>query len=213
MNFDSFFYEDKTMRKEKGFSMLETVVVSGMVLVACAASAPSLVKASRAYQLNTAAQQVSQELQEAKYDAIRKNVSQSVIFNVANNSLQVSDPTPTDPTRLKTILTLPSGVTFSACTTPPPSVSTAVTKSGSLSGGNGLSGQSSNSQSAVSFSNSTASFNSKGIPTVQPGAFNWVYLKSSDGDMAVVTLSSAGCTSTMKKSNGGWKGTSGSKDD
>ena len=201
------------MKKEKGFSMLELIAVSSMVLVAAVATAPSLVKASRAYKLNAASQQISQALQAAKYDAIRKNVSQSVIFNVANNSLQVSDPTPTNPANVKTILTLPAGVTFSECTTPPPTITTAVLKSGSLSGGNGLSGQSSNHQSAVSFPNSTASFNSKGIPNVQPGAFNWVYLASTGGEMAVVTLSSAGCTSTMKKTYGGWKGTSGSKDD
>jgi type II secretory pathway pseudopilin PulG len=202
-------------RKEKGFSMLETIMVSGVVLVACASTAPSLVKASRAQKLNSAAQQISQSLQAAKYDAIRKNVSQAVIFNVANNSLQISDPTPTEPTRVKTILTLPAGVTFSGCQAPPSTVSSSVLQAGTLTGQSGLSGQSSNSQAAVSFPAGKAEFNSRGIPTVQPGAVNWVYLKNTDGEMAVITLTSAGSTGTMKMQNGStvWKGISGSKDE
>jgi type II secretory pathway pseudopilin PulG len=189
------------MRKEKGFSMLETIVVSGIVLVASAATIPSIVNASKQYQLKSVTQQINQALLTAKYDAIRQNKSMSVSFDVANNKLTTSDGK---------IINLPAGVTFSG-----PDVSSAP---GMIVNGASaqLATQESNNKMACSFPVDSvnanirkATFTSRGVPKVEPGELNWVYLKNANGEMAAVTLSSAGSTSSFSKmSNSGWKGSS-----
>ena len=196
------------MRKEKGFSLLETMVVSGVVLVASAAAAPSVIKASRQYQLNSTAQQINQALQTAKFDAIRTNSSKTVIFNAATNKLTLCNGREVQ---------LPSGVTFSnlpSSMEAPQSVKTAAE--------NGITGQTTNEKAWGSFpvgANSNivvATFNSRGIPNVTPGTYNWVNLTNSDGKRVMVTLSSAGSTRTLARTvDEKWKGTAdgGSFDD
>ncbi len=195
------------MRKEKGFSLLETMVVSGVVLVASAAAAPSVMKASRQYQLNSTAQQINQALQTAKFDAIRTNSSKTVKFNSSTNKLTLCNGTEVQ---------LPSGVTFSNLPSDidaPQSVMTATAS--------GVAGTTNN-KAWGSFPIGTissivvATFNSRGIPNVQPGTYNWINIKNSDGKRAMVTLSSAGSTRTLARTTDAkWKGTSdgGSIDD
>jgi type II secretory pathway pseudopilin PulG len=114
MDEDSFFYEDKTMRKEKGFSMLETVVVSGIVLLASAISVPSIIKANKTYNLNSAASGVALSLQKARLEAIRNNASSTVVIDtglgtIVNNQTVVIAGAPTVKT---STIFLPQGVEF-----------------------------------------------------------------------------------------------------
>lgn len=193
------------MRKEKGFSMLETIVVTGVVLVASAAAVPSIVMTSKQYQLKAAAQTVDQALQAAKYDAIRQNLSKTVIFDLANNSIIMSNGN---------VIKLPAGVTFTGpeSTTAPSMI---VNGAAAATTAN-LTAQESNSKLACSFpviaTNSNqrkATFTSRGIPDVTPGAFNWVYLKNGNSERAAVVLSSAGSTARYTKmENSGWRGSS-----
>jgi Tfp pilus assembly protein FimT len=186
------------MRKEKGFSMLETLIVSGVVLVASAAAVPSIVKASKQYQLNSTAQQINQALQTAKFDAIRTNSSKTVKFNSSTNKLTLCNGTEVQ---------LPSGVTFSNLPSDmdaPQSVMTATA--------NGVAGTTSNKAwgsfpAGTSSSIVVATFNSRGIPNVTPGTYNWINLKNSEGKRVMVTLSSAGSTRTLTRtSDAKWKG-------
>ncbi len=197
------------MRKEKGFSMLETIVVSGVVLVAGAAAIPSVVSTSKQYQLKSVSQQVNQTLQTAKYDAIRDNAENSVYVDLANNRITTKTG--------KVLVQLPAGITFQG---PDNSSAPTLIANGAAAGATAqLASQESNSKSACSFPVNRATpantnlreiiFTSRGVPKVDPGTFNWVYLRNSSGEMAAITLSSAGSTASFSKmSNSGWKGSS-----
>lgn len=187
-------------RKALGFSAMEMVVTASIVMVAAATGAPSLIKANRAYQLNSAAQQVTQALQTAKFDAIRNNTSQMVIFDTANNTMTVNGR----------LVTLPRGVTFASLsseTTAPNSVAKGAENKESIGAD-----QCGNKRLAISFPTPSgyvstlkvATFNSKGLPNVQPGTINWVYLKNVDGEQMAITLTSAGSTRTLQKKESQW---------
>lgn len=192
-------------RKEKGFSMLETLVVSGVVLVASAATVPSIVMTSKQYKLKAAAQTIDQALQAAKYDAIRQNLSRTVVFDLANNSVIMSNGTE---------IKLPAGITFTGPeNTSAPSM---IVSGAAAATAANLAAQEDDSKEACSFPVDTtnsnkrrATFTSRGVPDVTPGAFNWVYLKNGNSERAAVVLSSAGSTARFTKmEHSGWKGSS-----
>ncbi len=195
------FMRGKMMRRENGFSLLEAMVISGVVLVVSAIAAPSIINTSRQYQLKATARQIDQVLQAAKYDAIRENLSKSVTFNLSTNRLTMSNGQ---------VIQLPSGVTFSSLESS--ETAPAIIVAGAAAP---LASQQPNSKVSCSFpvgSNTyerTATFTSRGLPNVEPGAFNWVYLKNIKGELAAVTLSSAGSTATFDKMyRSEWKGSS-----
>ncbi len=190
------------MKKERGFTAFEMVTVTAIIGVAVAAASPSIIKSNRSYKLNAAAQQVAQSFQSARFEAIRNNSSQTVLIDKTNSTITINGRT----------IKLPEGVTFQTQTS-----STDVPAeilSAAANGGNGtVVGQESNEKTAVSFpynsstSKYVATFNSRGMPTVQPGALNWLYLVNTDGEKIAITLSSAGSTNTWRKntSTGTWK--------
>jgi type II secretory pathway pseudopilin PulG len=192
------------MRKEKGFSMLETIVVAGVVMVASAAAAPGIITASRQYQLKATAMKIDQALQAARYDAIRQNLPKTVTFNLATNQLIMSN---------NQVIQLPSGVTFATLGSTVNAPALVSTSAATATAAN-LPAQESNCKASCSFpagANSNirvATFTSRGIPSVAPGAFNWVYLKNTTtNELAVVTLSSTGSTAMLSKMyQSGWKG-------
>lgn len=185
------------MKKERGFSAFEMVTVTGMVAISVAVAAPSVIKANRSYQLNSAAQQVSQAFQSAKYEALRNNSSQTVLIDPAANTVTINGRT----------INLPAGVTFQAqqsSTEIPAVIRTAAA--------NGITGQQSNDKAAVSFPQRSsdnkyeAIFSSRGMPNVQPGVVNWIYMVNSNGEKVAITLTSAGSANTWRKNSAGaWK--------
>lgn len=194
------------MKKERGFTAFEMVTVAAMVGVAVAAASPSIIKSNRSYRLNTAAQQVAQAFQSARFEAIRNNASQTVTIDKINHTITINGNT----------IQLPAGVSFQTQTSSsdvPTEIKTAATN-----GTNGtVVGQETNEKTAVSFPyNSTtskhvATFNSRGMPNVQPGTLNWLYLVNTDGEKVAITLTSAGSTNTWRKknSNSSWKDSAG----
>ncbi len=191
------------MKRERGFSAFEMVAVAGMVGICAAAAAPSVIKANRSYQLNSAAQQVSQAFQSAKFEALRNNSSQTVLIDPVANTVTINGRA----------INLPAGVTFQtqqSSTAIPSVIRSAAANSATISG------QESNDKKSVSFplraadNKYVATFNSKGMPNVQPGAVNWIYLVNSNGERVAITLSSAGSTNTWRK-NGteAWKDSAG----
>lgn len=71
-------FRDATLEptaRERGFSMLELLVVVTVIMVIAAISMPSFLRAIRTYQLNDAATQVASVLKFTRYEAIRLNVA------------------------------------------------------------------------------------------------------------------------------------------
>jgi len=61
------------LRARRGFSMLELLIVIGIILVVTAISFPAVTRSVRAYRLSGAAANVSSTLQLARFDAVRLN--------------------------------------------------------------------------------------------------------------------------------------------
>lgn len=176
----------------RGVTLLELAMVTGIIGVASAILAPNMIKAMRTYRLNAAAQQVADAIQTAKFTAVRANTPQSVFFNTTTNGVAVGQTT------AATASLLPAGVTFvttASAVTAPSLAATAITNAGSITG------QQTDSHISVSFPAVTgqtnfkqASFTSRGLPNVTPGAVNWVYLTNTQGEIMAVTVTSAGST-------------------
>ena len=177
------------------------VIVTGMVAVSMAMAAPSVIKANRSYQLNAAAQQVSQAFQSAKYEALRNNSSQTVLIDPAANTVTINGRT----------INLPAGVTFQTQQS-----STEIPTVIKNAAANPVTEQQSNDKIAVSFplrsadNQYVATFNSRGMPNVQPGVVNWIYMVNSNGEKVAITLTSAGSANTWRKNGQGtWKDSAG----
>lgn len=65
-----------------GFSLIELLVVVGIILILAAMSIPAIARYIRNYRIRAAAQQVIAELQGARAQAIRKNVMLGVVLVV-----------------------------------------------------------------------------------------------------------------------------------
>src|SRR3954464_8117017 len=66
--------------RSDGFSLIELLVVMGIIAVAAAISLPAIGRYIRNYQIRAATQQVAGEIQAARNRAITKNVSLGVVF-------------------------------------------------------------------------------------------------------------------------------------
>lgn len=64
-------------KKRNGFSTLELVVVMSTILAISGIAVPSLTTNLRVYQLNSTASMVADQFKSARFDAIRKNISQT----------------------------------------------------------------------------------------------------------------------------------------
>jgi prepilin-type N-terminal cleavage/methylation domain-containing protein len=185
------------MRNAKGFSLLELMIVLGIVLVVSAISVPSLIKANRGYQLQSSAREIAQAFQAAKFKAIGTNSSKTVSINTATNSFVSSTGTTT---------ALPSNVKFEAL--PSSMTSPAIVQ---IACGNTLAEQETDAKLATSLEVGATpdqfevSFSSKGIPKVEPGVVNWLYLSNQDGERVAVILTSAGGVEVKQLRNGVWQ--------
>jgi prepilin-type N-terminal cleavage/methylation domain-containing protein len=182
------------MKTERGFSALEMITVTGILGIAAAVATPSIIKTNRSYKLNEAAQQVAQAFQSAKYEAIRNNASQTVLIDQANRTITINGYT----------VQLPTGVSFQTqqSSTDVPDVIKTAAENGEAGT---VQGQTTNVKVAVSFplrpsdNKYEAIFTSRGLPNVNPGTLNWVYLANSDGERVAITISSAGSTNVWRK--------------
>lgn len=116
-------------RSEWGFSLIELIVVVGIIAVMAAVGLPAIGRYFRNYQIRNAAREVATELQTARTKAIMKNVNWGVLFvtlspttyqyvieddpaNPANRTLNLMGP----------VRTLPGDVVFSNVGATDPSV-------------------------------------------------------------------------------------------
>jgi prepilin-type N-terminal cleavage/methylation domain-containing protein len=67
-------------RPERGFSLIELLVVVGIIAVMAAVGLPAIGRYFRNYQIRNAAREVASEIQTARTKAIMKNVNWGVLF-------------------------------------------------------------------------------------------------------------------------------------
>ena len=104
-----------------GFSMIELMIVVGLIVVMAAVGLPNLVGYLRQAKVRGATQQVAGEIQTARNKAIVQNTNQGVVFAVMDadtyrfiiQDLPASPPpSPAPPKFLGPLHQLPSGVSF-----------------------------------------------------------------------------------------------------
>lgn len=184
------------MRSQAGFSILEALLVVAVFVVLAAVCAPSITKANRSYQLQSAAQQILQELQRAKINALGRSTRHPLIFDPTNQMMTANERP----------FALPEGIRFEALPTtinPPVLVQQAAQNSAALPS------QQSDARRAISLPAVAAKheldINTRGLPNVEPGVVNWVYLVNQDGQRAVITITSAGSVALLTLRDGVWK--------
>lgn len=184
------------MRTETGFSILELLGVVMTFGVLAAICAPSITRANRTYRLQSAGRQIVQEVQRAKINAVGRNTAQTLAFNTTNRTLTVSGTT----------LTLPDGIAFAALPSniaAPPLVQQATQNAAALPS------QQSDAHAALSLSATantyTLAINAKGLPAVEPGEVNWLYLTNADGQRVAITITSAGSVALLTLGENGWR--------
>ncbi len=127
-------------RSPSGFSIIELLVVTGIIIVLSAVSVPQIARYFKNYQINGAAQQVAGEITAARSKAIGKNVNQGAVFVVVDPTTyqwvvedDVTPPIDLTPVPVSSLLsepsfvdrqgprrTLPSGLVFgTSCPTTP----------------------------------------------------------------------------------------------
>jgi Tfp pilus assembly protein FimT len=77
----------------KGFSLLELVVVLGIVIVFVVISVPLVASASRNYRLNGAAAAIAGAIQKTRYQAIQDGCSYQIVFTAGTTTYQVQSQT------------------------------------------------------------------------------------------------------------------------
>ena len=180
------------MRTQAGFSLLETLGVLLVFSVLAAVCAPSVTKATRTYQLQSSAQQIAQEIQHAKVTALSRSARQTLVFNTTTNTIAVNGTT----------ITLPTGVRFQAL---PSSVAAPLIVQQAAQNSTALTSQQSDAHSALSFTTHELGITAKGLPDVEPGVVNWLYLVNQDGQRVAVTVTSAGSVAVLSLRDSTWK--------
>jgi Tfp pilus assembly protein FimT len=109
---------------DAGYSMIELVVVVGLIIVMAAVAIPNIAGYMKTFKLRGATQEVSGELQVARNKAIVKNTNRGVAFAILDaNSYRINvlddDGIPATGAGLMTLRDLPQGVFFVAASTTP----------------------------------------------------------------------------------------------
>ncbi len=94
-----------------GFSLIELMIVAGLIAVLAGVAAPSIAAGMRRYSLITASQQIVSTIRAARFQAVGRNVTLRVRFNhPANGQYQVLDVA---DAAVGDVQFLPSGAAFS----------------------------------------------------------------------------------------------------
>lgn len=192
------------MQTEPGFSSAELLVVGAIIGLSVTIATPGVLGTMRTERLNTAARQMAQALEAARYEAMRTNNRTQVQFDANSKTYRIITWSGTTPV-LGNTFALPPEITFADLPenmTVPAVVSIAAAKADSIPG------QEANARKMISFPGSsgihTATFNAKGMPgkitggQVEPGTVNWLYLTNSQGERVMLSVTSEGLMQTSQ---------------
>jgi Tfp pilus assembly protein FimT len=180
-------------RDERGFSILETVIVVLIISLAVAVATPAVTNAARAHRLSSAVRQVNDLIQRAKAQAMADNRSSAVVIDTAEGRLGLVFYDDAGVVTDTQYAPLPEGVTFDR-----PAGVTAPMNGAPTS-------------KAVSFKPQQNSqkvfqqdFNSRGFPVVDsPTTVLALYLTNGESFRAI-TMSSVGGIRTWWWEDGSW---------
>ena len=79
----------RALRTSRGFSLIELLVASAIILVVAAIATPSIVRSIRAYRVGSVGIEVSNILQRTRYEAIRRNIRTTCRGQVTGGQWQV----------------------------------------------------------------------------------------------------------------------------
>jgi prepilin-type N-terminal cleavage/methylation domain-containing protein len=183
-------------QQERGFTLIETVVVVLVVGIVVAFAAPKITNAMRNYRMKTTMRRLMDLMQQAKTQAVADNRRASLIVDTANRrmGLEVLDK---DGNLLRTdYVNLPEGITFSK------PLNTIAPMTGAPT---------TNAISFPPYQSSTTTFrqnfNSRGFPEVAtPGAINAIYI-GNGREFSAITLSCVGGVRTYMWSSSRWEST------
>jgi prepilin-type N-terminal cleavage/methylation domain-containing protein len=71
--------------RQRGFSLLEMMIVITLMIIIAAFATPTLVRTIRNYQMESAARQVSNTILSARYEAMRRNRRVCTLFQRVGN--------------------------------------------------------------------------------------------------------------------------------
>lgn len=86
-------HSDIHLNHQKGFTMIETMVVLAIIVIVTAIAIPTYVTLLPNYRLKSAAQDLYSNLQSAKMQAIKKNNTSTVKFDISGGEYTKSDDT------------------------------------------------------------------------------------------------------------------------
>jgi len=106
-------------RRERGFSLIETLIVVVIVAIMAAVALPNIGQYVKNYRIKGGAQLVAAELNAARSRAIMSNTNAGVSFVVVDRDsfrFVQEDIETASPDRLSGLKTLPTGITFATTT-------------------------------------------------------------------------------------------------
>jgi len=82
-------HPDRDMRQTAGFTLIEILIVVGLVAVMAAVTVPTVAGAMDRYYINSAGQQVASTIRTARFQAVARNQNLEVRFDVAPGQYRV----------------------------------------------------------------------------------------------------------------------------
>ncbi|MCI0422857.1 MAG: GspH/FimT family pseudopilin, partial [Acidobacteria bacterium] len=123
--------------KQKGFTLLEVVIVMGIIMAMTAAVIPSITTSMELYRLNASAQEIVSQLQSARLRAVRGNVMCAFLMSASGRQFGIDmDGDGNISSSTDVLLPLKTNISFVDLSTPP--VASAVTLSNGTKTGIGF---------------------------------------------------------------------------
>ena len=190
----------KQDNKQQGFSLLEVVIVMGVIVAMTAAVIPNINSSIQNYRLYASAQEIASQVQSARLRAVRGNAMCTFLMSASGRQFGIDmDGDGSVSSGADVVLSLNNNVNFSNLSTPP--ISNATTLSSGTKTGIGFTPR--GTLTAVA---------SSGLPDFNPASLAAsgyaIYLSNTQNHFAAVTVSPLGRvrTWTSTSANGAtWK--------